>query len=526
MVDRTRREALKGALAGSVALGASGLLAACGSSSSSPSSATTGSGGGGSPKKGGTLKTGLTGGSNSDTLNPFSPVTLPDAAYNQSMFDSLAITTVGGQPQLALAEEITSNKSGTVWTIRLRHGVEFHNGKDMTAQDVIYTLQQAFNKKSPGVSAVGLSTIDLPHIKALDKYTVQVPCKAPFSTFVESLSITSYSYIVPEGFDPKKPVGTGPFKLKSFTAGQQAVFERFPNYWQTGKPYLDSLVYTDYADESSQLNALLSGEVDAATRLSAVSMKTAQGSGKQVTISPGGGFTPFTMRVDRPPFNDVRVRQAMRLVINRPEMMQQTFGGHGTVGNDVFGLWSSDYDHSLPQREQDIDQAKTLLKQAGQSNLSVELVTSDIAQGVTQAAQVLAQQATAAGIKINIRQVTPTEFFGPNYLKWEFAQDFSYYDYYFPEVSLVFLPGAFYNETHFVRPDYTKLYNQALATVDADKRREIAAEMQKIDYNEGGYIIPYFPPVIDGYSSSVHGLVPSKAGLPMNSFRLEDVWMG
>ena len=123
-----------------------------------------------------------------------------------------------------------------------------------------------------------------------------------------------------------------------------------------------------------------------------------QGEGKNVLLSAGGGWNPFTMRVDTGTFSDVRIRQAMRLVVDRQQMLDLVFGGFGTLGNDLFGIWAPEYDHSLPQRHQDIDQAKSLLKAAGAEGLHVTLVTSDIAQGTVLAAQVFAQQASEAGI--------------------------------------------------------------------------------------------------------------------------------
>jgi peptide/nickel transport system substrate-binding protein len=231
------------------------------------------------------------------------------------------------------------------------------------------------------------------------------------------------------------------------------------------------------------------------------------------------------MRVDVAPFNDRRVRQAMRLLVDRPQMLEILFSGHGTLGNDVFGIWSADYDHSLPQRHQDIDQAKSLLKAAGHEDLTVQLVTSDIGQGTVQAAQVLAQQATAAGVKMNLDTVTVTDFFGPGYLKWVLAQDYWYFNFYLPQVSLATLPTAPFNECHYNNPAYNKLYQEAIATVDTAKRQELAHEMQRIDYTDGGYIIPFFPPVIDGYGSNVNGLVPSKGGLSLNGYDFKQLWL-
>jgi peptide/nickel transport system substrate-binding protein len=252
---------------------------------------------------------------------------------------------------------------------------------------------------------------------------------------------------------------------------------------------------------------------------------TVTGSGKKAVISPGGGWNPFTMRVDMAPFTDARVRQAFRLMVDREKMNRLVFGGHGTLGNDVFAIWSNEYDHSLPQRQQDIAQAKSLLKAAGQDNLSIQLVTADIAQGVTNMAQLFAQDAAAAGVKVNLRQITVTEFYGPNYLKWQFAQDYWYYQPYLPQVQQATLPNSPFNECHFNNPRYISLYNQALATLDDSKRVEIAHEMQMIDYNEGGYIIPVFPPVIDGYAPNVQGAVTSKTGSSFNLADFEHLWL-
>lgn len=206
-------------------------------------------------------------------------------------------------------------------------------------------------------------------------------------------------------------------------------------------------------------------------------------------------------------------------------MRELVFGGHGTLGNDIFSIWDPLYDHSIPQREQDIAHAKFLLKQAGQENLTVELVTAPVAEGTVLAAQVLAQQAKAAGVTVNLRQTTVTEFYGSQYLKWTFAQDYWYYDRYLLQVGSTFLPTSLYNETHFNDPKYTALYNEGVSTLDRARQRSVIAEMQQIDYDSGGYIIPYFPPIIDGYSSKVNGVIPSKVGASFNQYDFKNLWL-
>ena len=121
-------------------------------------------------------------------------------------------------------------------------------------------------------------------------------------------------------------------------------------------------------------------------------------------ISDGGYYTPFTMRCDVAPSSDVRVRQALRYVVDREAMIKLVFGGYGLIGNDLFSVYDPDYDHAIPQREQDLDKARSLLKAAGHSNLHVALVSSPIGPGVTDAAQVFAQQASGAGITVAIRR--------------------------------------------------------------------------------------------------------------------------
>ena len=521
----SRRTLLENTAKGGVALSAGGLIAACGSSSSSSSASGSQSGSSsGTPKHGGTLHAGLTGGSSSDTLDPNSPVNNTDYARVANLYEGLVWVDANAQQYNRLAEELTPNKDATVWTVRLRQGVTFHNGKDVTADDLIYSFNRVINPKAPGEAANALHGIDAKGMKKVDSRTITIPFAKPYSTFPQSLANNITVYIVPTDFNPKKPIGTGPFKYQSFTPGQQSVFVRNENYWNSPLPYLDTLIMTDYSDETSQVNALLSGQVDVVNLLSQDTIGTVSGSGKKVVISPGGGWNPFTMRVDQAPFDDVRVRQAFRLAVDRPKMLQTVFGGHGTIGNDVFAIWSKEYDHSIPQRAYDPEQAKSLLKQAGHENLSIELVTGDIAQGVINMAQVYAQQAQSAGINAKLRQITVTEFYGPNYLKWVFAQDYWYYAPYFPQVNQATLPAAPFNETHFNNSKYNNLYNQGLATLDETKRTEIAHEMQMIDYNEGGYIIPFFPAVIDGYNTNVNGIVESKTGSSFNNWDFEHMW--
>jgi peptide/nickel transport system substrate-binding protein len=229
------------------------------------------------------------------------------------------------------------------------------------------------------------------------------------------------------------------------------------------------------------------------------------------------------MRLDKAPFNNNDVRQAFRWVVDRPQMIEQALAGHGRIGNDIFSPFDPAYNHSLPQRHQDIEKVKFLLKKAGQENLSVDLQTSDVAAGLVQAAQVFAEQAKKAGITVNVKKLDPSVFWGPYYPNWTFAGDFFNSRNYLPQTSQNMLPTAPFNETKWKDAQWNALYKQAMATVDQHKRTEIIHEMQKIEWDRGGLIIWSFNNIVDAYSAKITGL-KRDASLALNRYGFEHVW--
>ena len=516
--ELTRRQLLKGTAVIGAAAGLGPLISACGggSTSSSPSASAVAS-----PKKGGTVRAGIIGGSSSNTLDVTYEVTESDAARTCMCYEALVEITAAGAMNMLLAESMTPNADATEWIIKCKPGITWHDGKDFGAEDVMYSYNYIAKNKKNGAGF--LSLVDLPGMKVMDKLTLKVPMQVPYSTFIQ-VQPTWFLPIIPVGWDPNKPNGTGPFKITDFSP-QQTVFERYPDYWQAPKPYLDKVVMIEYQDETAMVNALLGGQVDTVSLLSSGEIATLESQGKKVLISPGGGMNPFTMNTQVAPFNDVRVRQAMRLLIDRKQMLDLVFKGNGTIGNDVTSRWDPAYDTSIPQREQDIEQAKSLLKAAGKENFAFELVCAEIAMGLVNTAQVFAQQAKAAGVTINLRKTTVTDFYGPQFLKYPFAFDYWGFQYYLPQVASELLPSSPYPESHWDDPRTNKLYKQALATVDETKRTEIAHEMQQIDHDEGGLIIPYFPPVVDAYNPNLMDVIPSKIGASWNNFDFKSYWL-
>ena len=517
-----RRRFLRGIAATGAVAGAGSLLAACSGGGTSSGAAKNAVQASRSLRRGGDLQLGLSGGSSSDTLDPHKSLTYTDTSRLQSLYQPLAQLNAQAQVEYVLAESITPHGSLSDWIFRLRPGVTFHDGKAFTADDVIFTFQRVYNNGFTG--KFGLGPIDLKNTKAHDKLTVQVKMTRPFASFAEQLAAFWYNlYIAPASFNPAKPNGTGPFIFQSFTPGQRSVFTRNPDYWKPGLPYVDTLTIIDFGDNTALQDALVTGVIHGAGALDGPQIASlATTSGIKTVVSHSGEIVPFTMRVDQPPFNDVSVRQAMRLPVDRPQLIDSALDSYGVVANDLFSPYDPAFDHSLVRASQgDIPQAKFLLKKAGQEGLTVSLTTSAVATGTVAMATVLAAQAKAAGVTINLDNVPPGTFFGPDYLRWTFAQDYYNYYPYLSQVAESMLPGSPFNETHTGNPQYTSLYNQANATASPSLRKEILQEMQRYDFNEGGYIIPAYIDVLDAYSDNIIGYTAGKVGQPLSNFDFE-----
>jgi peptide/nickel transport system substrate-binding protein len=516
-----RRKFLWSAAAGLAVVGVGASLVGCagggqggGQSSQGPA---------GEPKRGGTLRVGAQGGANTDTLDAQNGLTNTDYTRNAQLYDPLVRLNDKAQPELVLAKEITPNKDATEWTIVIPSGVTTHKGKPFTADDVLYSLKRIVDNKFPGLYSLG--PIDIANSKVVDPTTVKVAYSKPYAILVEGLT-TVFMNMVPRDYDPKQPDGTGPFKFESFTPGVESKFVRNENYWHNGLPHLDAVVTTNIADETSQVNALQSGQVDVINYLSQGSVAALQSGGMHVVISDTGGWGPFTMRVDQKPFDDVRVRQALRLIVDREEMLNQVFGGKGKIGNDVFGIYDKDFPKDLPQRQQDIDQAKSLLKSAGQQDLVIQLVTTPNAPGMIPAAQVFATQAKKAGITVNIVQQTTTDYFANSYLKVAFSQDYWPTQPYLVAAGQALAgPDAPFNACKFNDPEYNSLYNQAIAEVDGGKRADLIHAMVKIDDDRGANIIPYFFPTIDASSQKVGGIKQFPTGFSPGGNDFASFWL-
>jgi peptide/nickel transport system substrate-binding protein len=450
-------------------------------------------------------------------------VTKPDQARLMSAFETLLEYDESFRVrETGLAERVTQD-APTQWTIELRRGVEFQNGKTFGADDVIYSIRRILDPGLGLAGAAGLAAVDPDGIRALDRYTVRLTLKRPNAILAEELA-QFYNAMVPVGYRrwPAPQAGTGGYALKSFTPGQQSVHERFANCWRDPAPWFDSLTIVDFPSATAQVEALLSGQVDAITDVPYAEVGAVRARGIRVLVSQTGGWLPLCMAIDLRPFRDHRARQAMRLLVDRPAMVQQVLAGNGRVANDLFAPFDPGFDHSLPQRDQDVERARSLLRAAGVSG-QIDLYTANAAAGMVEVATVFANQVNAAGVGVTVNVRNDPEFFGGRYLEVPFSVDFWGTRNYLSQVADSMLASAPENETHWPpaagpASTYAGLYHQAVAEPDVARRHEIIHAMQALEYDYGGYIIPFYNDHVDAHSASVAGLRPNRGPLNLDAY--------
>lgn len=514
---RVRRSLLA---AGALALASITLVACAAQGNVEPSGAAAGS----TPVSGGTLRIGATSGGTGDTLDAQNPLSTMDFIRVGALFEQLVqMNADTGQPEMVLAESIQPNADATEWTITIKSNISFHDGSPLTSADVLFSLRRIAENGFPGLATMG--PIDLANAKAVEDLTLTIPFTAPYSVFVEGLADVFATRIVPEGYDPANPIGTGPFRFGSFTPGQESSFPKYDGYWQAGKPYLDEIVITNFADETAQVNALQSGEIDLVNQLSSTSVAAVEAAGGKIVVSQTRGFVPLTMRVDEAPLSDVRVRQALRLLVNRDDLNAQVYGGLGSIGNDVFGAIDAAYAGSVPQREQDLEKAKSLLKEAGYPDLKLELISAPVGPGAEAIASVFATQAEAAGVTVTIRKQDPTQFWSQSYKQVPFSQSFWNTSSYLTMAQQGIAAGAPFDEIHQSDAGWQSIYDRAIATVDADARTKLVQQLIQFDFDNGGYIIPVYFPGIEGMTSRVGGVGENITGIPINGGSWQNIWL-
>ena len=475
-------------------------------------------------KQGGILRLGMGGGSTTDTLDPGTHTDSVGINLEHHLRSYMTEIAPNGELIGELAESWEVKPGAAEWTFELKKGVEFHNGKTMTANDVIASYQHHIKEGSTSAVAGQMGKIE--SMSADGDNVVHIKLKAGNADFAWLLSDYHVS-IFPADEGWQSGVGTGPYSLVSYEPGVRSEVTRNPNWFKDG-PYFDGVTITVISDAAARDNALKTGQVDATNR---VAQRTAnlldRSAGVSVHKIIGTKHYTIPMLTNISPFDQVKVRQALRLAIDRDALLKTVLGGHGEVGNDLpIGRNQEYYNTSLPQRQYDPDQAAFLLKEVGMEGLSVELSAADTAfDGAVDAAVLVAEHAKKAGIGINVVRESNDGYWSNVwqnkpwcmcYWSGRPTQDWMW--------TIAYEQGGAWNDNNWIHPDFQRLLIDARVEVDQAKRKDMYWEMQRLHWEEGGTVVPLFAADLMGVSDKI--ALPEQIGTAweLDSHRAVERW--
>lgn len=447
------------------------------------------------------------------SIDPAVNLNQSDYVHVNSIYEPLVWIDEKFQPQPFLATSWESNDDSTIWTFHLREGVKFHDGSGFDAGDVVHTYRRVLDPNG-GVAANELTFVKPEGVTAKDEYTVEFKLETPVVE-LPTLIGNKFAYISAEGSTAESLArhgnGTGPFMLREFSpGGPKTVLERNPNYWQSGLPKAPCLEFSGITEALPRAEAVKAGDVDVALVVDPATIPNLQTSPTvKLAQAEGGTFLNLSMWVDTPPFDDARIRAAMKLVIDRQAIVDTALLGFGIAGNDSPIPPNSPDTYRTDTIPRDVEKAKALLAEAGHSDgLAVDLYTADHWPGVAAMVQAYQQMAAEAGIKVNIINTPASSYWDVIWLKKPFITS-----YWSPRatsamLSTVFRKNAKYNETHWYRDDFDALLDKADATRDPQERRRLYQEAQRMLADEGGMIIPAFTSIVSALRSQCSGYKP------------------
>ena len=418
-----------------------------------------------------------------------------------------------------LAESWESNEDATEWTFNLREGVQWHDGTPFTAEDVAYTYKRLVDPQEPELGSEAASTLAFltpEGIEAVDDLTVVFRTEQPVVE-LPVLITSKNTYIIKNGTTHDDilagAIGTGPFMPVDFDpAAQPHVFVKNPNYWEEGLPAADCLEFYAIQEATTRNAALLSGEVDLVQQVDYATLPTVQNN-EDIQLMTTGPATSvvLAMWVDTPPFDDNRVRRALKMLIDRQAMVDTALLGYGFIGDDnpvpPVSPWA--WRSEVPPR--DVEGAIALLAEAGygpDNPLRIDLYSSEYIPGATAVAQLFVEQAAEAGVEVNLIIGSPADHWDTVWLNESFVGSGWNARHPGEGLGIAFRSNSQYPETHWFREDFDALLDQANTEPDPEARAELYRQAEQMITEEGGSITPVFQQIVAAMRSECTGYEP------------------
>ncbi|MCZ6891608.1 MAG: ABC transporter substrate-binding protein [Chloroflexi bacterium] len=512
-----KRKMAMGLLAGLMALVL--LAVACGGSDDDEDDGTTGSG---EPQSGGTLRVGMV-----NDVFDFDPpvmVNMPSLAGLPHLYDNLVIRNPDGTLRPMLAESWETNDDASQWTFYLRKGVKFHHGKEFKAEDVIFSINRLFEKKSPLASVMVQPT----NMVAVDDYTLRLEFDGPNAVLLESL-VKYHAVITPSDVDPERflaeEFGTGPLILTEHITGERTVFRKNEDYWWEGHPFVDEVIFVYLPSPEARAEALKAGTIDVIFDLDIASVLTLEADPNTIVVAaPTSGYLNLAMDQRESPFDNVLVRKAIQAVTDRQAILQiAQFGMGGIAFDHPIAVTDPVFNESCKPPEYDVELAKSLLAEAGYPNgIDLTLYTSSTGGGsMVELATVMKEKAAPAGINIKIVNVPETNYWSETWMQQPFTTVWWGGRPPYEAFSVVYPSDAAWNESFWNNPEVDSLLDTALGQGDLEDQKVTFGRLQCIVVEEVPRIIPVFRPVLLGIRAEVQDLVP----MPDFTLQLRETWL-
>lgn len=472
----------------------------------------------GPARRGGTLRVGAIGSASRIERDPHANLSNDsDFLITSLVYD--ALTVPGGNPNIAprLATRWEPDAERRRWSFTLADGATFHDGSPVTTEDVVWSLRRlrTVGGASKMPAAVDDITADGPNrvVLTMPEPNTQVPLLVRLMTFTVKKDTTDFT----------AAIGTGPFRLESYRGGNARLVRN--ERWYGPAPLLDAIEVTMFENVAALGNAVLVGQVDLASNVGAIAGRTAEGRGDlRVIRRADDTMLGVAMRTSDGPFADVRVRQAIRLGVDRKALVNQVHSGYGSVANDILGTADPVYDSALAQRTRDLDRAKALLREAGfDTGRGYQLLTKAEAPGEVESAQVIATQLAEIGLKLEVVTQESNTFYDQTWLKAPlYTVSWGTSDSTLFLASKLMTSGSNRNETGFHDQEFDTVTAKALAARDEAEYTQACRTVQRIEYERGGYLVWGMADGIDIAAAKVRDL-PTLGGFAR--VQLERAWL-
>jgi len=447
------------------------------------------------PKNGGHMRMAMGHGATTDTLDPATLTNGLQWVVAYGVANTLTELDASGALIGSLATEWSSSPDAATWTFKLRKGVEFHNGKTMTAEDVIASINYHRGEKSTSVAKPLVASVT--NIKADGDHTIVITLSDGNADFPFNFNEATFGiYPAKDGSIDWKAGGSGPYILTRENPGLSYKFKRNPNYWKAGSAHADTIEILSITDSAARTNALLTNEVDVIDR---VELKTLSllARNPKVVIEEGSGPLHYTfpMLTRIAPFDNLHLRKALKHAINREEMVAKILFGHGVIGNDhPIGPSYRYHAANIEQNAYDPDKARFHMRESGLGDITIDLSASDAAySGALDAAVLYQASAKKAGVSINVVREPNDGYWSDVWMKKPWCA--SYWGGYPTEDTMLttgFAPGAAWNDTQWDNPRFNELLKSARAELDEARRADMYREMQILLRDDGGEVVPMF----------------------------------